>query len=217
MEIRECEDKLELSMLSDPVTISPGTFLQNSKKNRQSGWSTERTRKVRFDVYLCLFFCCTVCVHGSPGLLLETPEAAGTCYFRISSETLEEGGGSDFPDQLDSTAFAASLSVEGVGEQEPWNLYVKQESPELWLPALDLFLRVTQNGVGKGAFSAIPGYMELGNEYHWICSGEGSRSNIFLQYRLRGVSIVSLEAKRYSAELLFYLEMDDAAGQKEDR
>lgn len=147
----------------------------------------------------------TVCWLIASLLLIVAAAEAGTVDITasggwtdvIGASDLTAGAGSNIEDK-DSVPGATLLTVSGTGYT--WRVDVRR-SDTSWNGNLVLYARRTSDGTGSGIVFGGLSYAPVGTIASSLFSGNGSRANIGVQYRLH--SSVNVPPGNYSTTIIY--------------
>ena len=142
---------------------------------------------------------------GAEAFLTVVPSDAGGYTFDISSSSLASGAGSDFQNTVVSNTAAERLYISNTsGIDETWSVYIKK-SDNLWDDDLVLSAYVSGEGSGNGTMTTTGEYQEVTDMNAVFFSGTGDRDSITVQFKICGVSIMTIEKENYSTEIVYTL------------
>ncbi len=142
---------------------------------------------------------------GAEAILTVVPSDAGGYAFDISSSSLASGAGSDFQNTFVSNTAAERLYISDTsGTEEAWSVYIKK-SDNYWDDDLVLSAYVSSIGSGEGTVETTGDYQEITDANAVFFTGTGDRDSLTVQFKIRGISISTIEKENYSTEIVYTL------------
>lgn len=127
----------------------------------------------------------------------------------VLSSDVASGVGGDVAPVYTSGAAAQVLAVTGTsGPEDAWRVVAKRSS-FAWPENVCVSIRVTSTGTGDGTCEAPAGFQLLDATYAEIIRGEGDRYDIRIQLRLGGISVATVGAGTYSAQIVYTVTQGD--------
>jgi len=117
----------------------------------------------------------------------------------VGAGDLTGGAGTTLPASFESMAGVTTVTI--ANEQSPWRLMARYAHTN-WNNAVSVMIKRTSDGSGAGSISGGSSYVELSTVDTEICSGDGDRSNVALQYKLTGTSL-HVSPGLYSTSIIF--------------
>ncbi|QVL51028.1 MAG: hypothetical protein KFB96_11830 [Thiocapsa sp.] len=150
-------------------------------------------------VYLCVavLVLATFVAHGSRISLV------GSWSQPIGSSLLTGGPGTGIRSPIESDPVQATISISDT-DQAAWCVKVRQVSADMPTDVL-LAVKRTTDGVGQGSILGGQNYLVIGETEQILFEGIGDRSEIGLQYKLEGVTILQGQG-RHGSTLLYRVE-----------
>ena len=110
----------------------------------------------------------------------------GSWFETIDENDLVGGAGSDLQSTYESAADQVSIDLLGAGKKY-WRVDVRKVDTD-WHGDLDLYLRRTSDGSGKGQIAGGTSYQQVTDTYQEFFNGDGNRRGVNVQLMLDGVS-----------------------------
>ncbi|WP_175534586.1 hypothetical protein [Thiocapsa roseopersicina] len=153
----------------------------------------------KFAAYLCAagIGLTTFVAFGSEITLL------GSWSQPIGSSLLVGGPGTGIQSPIESDPIQATISISGTG-QAAWRVKVRQDFVDMPTEVL-LAVRRTTDGAGQGSVLGGQEFLVIGETEQILFEGNGDRSEIGLQYKLEGVTILQGQG-RHGSTLLYRVE-----------
>ncbi|MGB8658038.1 MAG: hypothetical protein WCE90_09690 [Candidatus Zixiibacteriota bacterium] len=121
----------------------------------------------------------------------------------IDQSHLISGAGSNLADAYESLTNATTISVSGcTGDTDNWRVEVSRIDQGGWYENLTIYVRRTSDGTGSGWVADGLSYIEVNSTGSQFFTGAGDRTNISIQYRLAGMSVM-VPPENYSTTISF--------------
>jgi hypothetical protein len=111
--------------------------------------------------------------------------------------------GEDYSLETESKRDGVSLSINKLKRQAYWRVTVCKTDIN-WNNKVKIYVRRTNSGSGNGSVWGCTNYTRIRNMPQTVMQGYGGLNNIYLQYKLNGVS-VDLPSNTYYTDIIYTL------------
>ncbi len=145
-----------------------------------------------------IFFC--LVIVSQLGLSQEI-RIKGEVEFSFNYSNIKAG--EDYELETSSQRDGATLSIKKLKKNSYWSVTV-YKSDINWNRSVKVYVRRTNNGSGSGSTWGGSNYRQIRNIPLTFLQGSGTLSNIYLQYKLSGIS-VNLPSNTYYTDIVYTL------------
>lgn len=125
----------------------------------------------------------------------------GSIQFKKISTSIRAG--EDFSSELISDDNDVRLSVKKLKKRQYWSISVNK-SDITWNSSLNIYVRRVNNGSGNGSVWGGTNYVSIQNMPQQFFQGHGLLNNIYVQYKVSGLS-VTVPADTYYTDIVYTL------------
>lgn len=111
--------------------------------------------------------------------------------------------GEDYETEIESGSRSVRMDVKKLKKQQYWSVTVNKSDIN-WDNSILIYVRRTTNGNGNGSTWGGTNYTQVRNIPQTLFQGRGLLNNIYLQYKLSGIS-VELPASTYYTDIVYTL------------
>ncbi len=111
--------------------------------------------------------------------------------------------GEDYSLATESKQDGVRLDIKNLRRQANWRVTVSKSDIN-WDNNVKVYVRRTSSGNGNGSLWGCSNYTQIRNMPQTVLQGRGALNNIYLQYKLDGISL-SLPANTYNTDIIYTL------------
>jgi len=140
------------------------------------------------------------CLMGL-SLFAQEIRIRGSVDFSFSATNIQPG--EDYSLETQSKQDGVRLDIKKISRQAYWRVTVNKSDIN-WDNQVKIYVRRTNSGSGNGSVWGCTNYTQIQNMPQTAMQGQGALNNIYLQYKLTGIS-VSLPANTYYTDIIYTL------------
>lgn len=140
-------------------------------------------------------FLCSLTVFG------QQIRISGDVEFAFNYASIKAG--EDYSLETESKQDVAKLDIKKLKKQAYWRVTVCKNDIN-WDNQVKVYVRRTNSGSGNGTVWGCTNYTQIRNMPITVLQGQGALSNIYLQYKLDGISL-AVPANTYYTDIVYTL------------
>lgn len=152
---------------------------------------------MKLPILICLVTCCLV----SNKAYAQEVRIRGDVDFSFSYTNIKAG--EDYSLETETKHDGVRMDIKKLKRQTYWRVTVNKSDIN-WDNQVKVYVRRTNDGSGNGTTWGGTNYTQITNMPQTFLQGQGLLNNIYLQYKLSGIS-VELPANTYYTDIVYTL------------
>lgn len=160
----------------------------------------------------CVFFLLFISASTASAQLVVSQVSTWKKDVDAADLSIPNEAGADLNSTVETSPNFNQLDIRNLADAKGWKISVSRQDIN-WPAAFTLSVKRTSNGIpcvtcaGVNTGSSVSGYIPLGTLEQDFIFGNGEVSNIGLQFKIDGISLV-VDAQSYSTEIMYTLYGD---------